>query len=421
MAPSGPGHQRRLRPGPSPDTVRRGATGNHDGRPRLNEVPEEDSPSQNGEHRHTPPEEPTAPAVPRTSPFEQPAPAAPGATYPPGYPPPAGAEPTYQEPPPWVPPVNPYAGGSSPFGPPPGPPPGPPVMGAPGLPNGSVHEPAAHRPRRRARTILVIVVVAVLALAAGIGTLLAEQTSTTVSSVPGSSSSPAANQILRTALAAAKRVGTFHYVATSSVSAPQGYTQKTLGEAGVDSGRQVITLGAQKFVVLVVGSACYLKGNAAALTANLGLPASIASAHVGQWISLARTDAPYSSVYAAVTASSALADNVTITPRDQLPDTRIDGRSVRVITGAIAPLPGAGKSQTPKGTATLAVRSGVSHLPVRYTERGSFGKQKSVSTVTFTGWGDAVNITAPSGAVSYASLGVGSGSVPQTPTGTVLT
>jgi hypothetical protein len=295
-------------------------------------------------------------------------------------------------------------------------------MGAPGLGNGSVHDPAAHRPRRRGRTILVIVVVAVLALAAGIGGLIADQTNTTVSTVPSSSSSPAASRILRTALAAAKRVGTFHYVATSSVTGPQGYTQKTLGEAGTDSGRQVITLGAQRFVVLVVGSACYLKGNAAALTANLGLPSSIASAHVGQWISLTRTDAPYASVYAAVTASSALADNITITPRDQLPDTRIDGRSVRIITGAIAPLPGAGgQSQTPKGTATLAVRTGVSHLPVRYTERGTFDKQKSVSAVTFTGWGDAVNVTAPSGAVTYASLGVGSGSVPQTPTGTVLT
>jgi hypothetical protein len=365
-------------------------------------VPDDDSQSQNGEHH--------------------PASAAPAPLYPPGYPPPPGAEPTYQAPPPVVPPVNPYTAGSSPFGPPPGPPPGPPVMGAPGFGNGSAHDPVAHRPRRRARTILVIVVVAVLALAAGVGALIAQQTTTTVATVPGSSSSPAASQILRTAMAAAKRVGPFHYVATSSVSGPQGYIQKTLGEAGVDSGRQVITLATQKFVVLVVGSACYLKGNAAALMANLGLPSSIASAHVGQWISLARTDAPYASVYAAVTASSALADNITITPRRQLPDTRIDGRSVQVITGAIAPLPGAGgQAQTPKGTATLAVRTGASHLPVRYTERGSVAKQKSVSTVTFTGWGDPVNITAPSGAVTYASLGVGSGTAPPTPTGTVLT
>jgi hypothetical protein len=266
------------------------------------------------------------------------------------------------------------------------------------------------------------VVVVVLALAAGVGALIAQQPSTTVSTVPGSSSSPAATQILRTALAAAKRVGTFHYVATSSVTGPQGYRQKTLGEAGVDSGRQVITLATQKFVVLVVGSACYLKGNAAALTANLGLPSSIASAHVGQWISLTRADGPYASVYAAVTASSALADNITITPRHQLRDTRIGGRSVQVITGAIAPLPGAGgQAQTPKGTATLAVRTGGSHLPVRYTEQGSIAKQKSVSTVTFTGWGDPVNITAPSGAVAYSSLGVGTGTAPPTPTGTVLT
>ncbi len=43
------------------------------------------------------------------------------------------------------------------------------------------------------------------------------------------------------------------------------------------------------------------------------------------------------------------------------------------------------------------------------------------STVTFSRWGESVNLTAPSAAVSYASLGVGSGSVPTTPGGTVLT
>jgi len=270
----------------------------------------------------------------------------------------------------------------------------------------------------------VVAVVAAVALAAagvGVGVVVSGGSGSTVSSVPSSAPSSATSQLLRAAVAAARGAGSFHYVATSTVSGANGYSQRTVGDAGANSGRQDITVGAQRFTVLVVGAACYLKGNAPALTANLGLSSSEASSHVGQWISLARTDAPYAAVYAAVTASSALTDNITIKPEDQLPTARLDGRRVLTITGTIAPIEIGGQSIAPKGTATLAVRAAAPHLPVRYAERGTQGRQRSVSAVTFSRWGETVQVTAPTGAVTYASLGVGSGTVPSTPNGTVLT
>ncbi len=333
--------------------------------------------------------------------------------YPPGYPPPPGAAPTYQAPAPWVPTTTSPTAGYAPFGPPPG----PPVVGAPGLPNGSGHAPSSPRPRRRVVTAIVLVVVVSL-VAAGIGVALTGGSSTAPSSLSTTSASPAARQLLQSALAAAGQVNAFHYVATSSLS---GSTQRTVGDAGPDSGRQVITVGAQKFTVLVIGTACFVRGNAAALNANLGLSTVAATAHVDQWISLARTDAPYASVYAAVTATSALSDNVTLTPKAELPDQKIDGRRVQVVTGSIAPVTVAGQTIAPKGTATLAARARSPHLPVRYTERGTQNRQQIVTTVTFSRWGEVVDVTAPLGAVSYASLGVGSGSVPSSPSGTVLT
>ncbi len=271
-------------------------------------------------------------------------------------------------------------------------------------------------------TVVVVIAVLVLAAAAaGVGVIVAGGSGSTVTPLPSSTPSAATTRLLRTAVASARSAGSFHYVATSSATGPHGYSQKTVGDAGVDSGRQDIVVGAQKFTVLVVGAACYLKGNAAALTANLGLSASAASSHVGQWISLARTDAPYAAVYAAVTASSALTDNITITPKNQLPTARLGGRPVLTITGTIAPIEIGGQSIAPKGTATLAVRATSPHLPVRYTERGTQDRVRTVSTVTFSRWAEAVAITAPTGAVPYASLGVGAGTVPTTPSGTVLT
>jgi hypothetical protein len=326
-------------------------------------------------------------------------------------------EPTFQAPAPWAPTAYPPTTGSTAFAPPGG----PPVFGSPGLPNGSVHDPSSPRPRRRILLTVVIAIVVVALVAAITGVFVSGGSNSTTPTQKNTAISPAARQLLQSALSAAGQVNSFHYVATSTVSGPNGYTQKTIGDAGPDSGQQDITVGAQKFTVLVVGTACYLKGNAAALTTNLGLSSVAATAHTGQWISLARTDGPYASVYAAVTAPSALADNITITPENQLPPTKVDGRRVVTISGAIAKVHIAGQTIAPKGTAALAVRSAAPHLPVRYTENGTVNSQQTVSSFSFSHWGKAVHVTAPSGAVPYASLPTGSGSVPSSPTGTVLT
>ena len=385
-------------------------------------VTDEDAQGQNGE---TPPPfgQPPAPSeFPATPPFggpiSRPTPSESlPPVYPPGYAPSPGTEPSYQAPAPWAPAAFPPTAGYAPVGPPPG----PPMAGLPGYSNGALPEPSGRRPRRRVVTVVVIALVLALVLAGGGVAVFVGGSNTTVTNPSKTAISPAARQLLQSALSAARRVNAFHYVATSSLSGSQGFSQKTIGDAGPSSGRQDITVAGQKFTVLVVGQACYLEGNAAALTANLGLSSASATAHAGQWISLAQSDAPYASVYAAVTAPSALADNITVKPQSQLPAGRVDGRRVQIVSGAIAPITIGNQTQAPKGTATLAVRASSPHLPVRYTERGTQGRQTSRSTVTFGRWGEAVSITAPSGAVTYASLGVGSGAVPSSPSGTVLT
>ena len=267
----------------------------------------------------------------------------------------------------------------------------------------------------------MVIAIVVVALVAAITGLVVSGGSTTTPTPQSTATAPGASQLLQSALAAANRLNSFHYVATSTSSGPNGSTQRTVGVAGPDSGQQDITEGSQKFTVVVVGTACYLKGNAAALTGNLGLSAAVASAHAGQWISLASSDPPYASVYAAVTAPSALADNVTITPQNQSAPTRVDGRRVVTITGPIAKVTIAGQTLAPKGTATLSVRSTAPHLPVRFTENGTEDGERTVSSFTFNRWGANVSVSAPVGAVPFASLPTGSGTPTTNPSGPVLT
>jgi hypothetical protein len=316
-----------------------------------------------------------------------------------------------------MPPTVPQTSGASPFGPPPG----PPVVGFPGFPNGALHDEPVPRRRRRI-LVTVVVIIVVLALAGG-GVAVVTESSTTVAPTPSTATSPAARDLLHSALQAAGKIDSFHYVASSSLAGPNGGSSRTVGDAGPDSGRQVITSGTQKFTVLVIGSACYLKGNASALVANLNFSASDAVTHASQWISLARTDTPYASVYAAVTAPAAINENITVVPQGQLPPTTVGGRRVQTVTGAIGAvkIPGEAPTATPKGTATLVVRATAPHLPVRYTEQGTLSGQRSSDTVSFSKWGEPVRITTPSGAIPWAQVGAGSGPVPPTPGGTFLT
>ena len=380
---------------------------------------DDDSPGHNGQPPEPfgPPLSPSEfpPTAPVSGPAAPPTPPTPP-VYPPGYAPSPGTEPSYQAPAPWAPAAFPPTAGYAPVGPPPD----PPMAGLPGYANGALPEPPARRPRRRVVTVVVIALVVALVLA-GAGTAVFVGGSNNTVTNSKTATSPAARQLLQSSLAAAHRVNAFHYVATSSLTGSQGFTQKTIGDAGPSSGRQDITVAGQKFTVLVIGKACYLKGNAAALSSNLGLSSASATAHAGQWISLAPSDGPYASVYAAVTAASALTDNITIKPQGQLPATRVDGRRVQIVSGAIAPITIGGQTEAPKGTATLAVRASSPHLPVRYTERGTEDHQKSRSTVTFTAGGRPSLSRPRPMPVTYASLGVGSGSVPTTPSGTVLT
>jgi hypothetical protein len=223
--------------------------------------------------------------------------------------------------------------------------------------------------------------------------------------------SPAAQRLVRSALRSTIAGGSFHYVSRFT---SRGATQTIVGDAGLSSGKQVITIGPDTFTVLVVGTACYFQGNERELVEQLGLTVPMATTYAGQWISLAPNDAPYQSVYVAVTTRSALNSNIEFAPHQELGTSRRSGYRVIGVTGPMTNVTVSGQTQRAKGTANLYVTSSSPHLPVEYTENGKIGNVSSKLDMTFSKWGEVVAETAPQRAVGYASLSSGNATTPTT-------
>jgi len=237
-----------------------------------------------------------------------------------------------------------------------------------------------------------------------------------VTSGPGPNAiSPAARHLERVALKATIDSGSFHYVSRFT---SDGMTQSTVGDAGSSGGRQVISIGPDTFTVLVTGTDCFFQGNQRQMVEQLGLPVAVASAHAGQWISLAPDDPPYQSVYVAVKTRSALSSNIAFVPHQESGTSTRSGYRVLGITGPMSNQIVGGQTEKAKGTATLYVTTSRPHLPVEYTENGTITvggqRAKSKLDITFSRWGEAVTVNAPPGAVSYSSLGAGNGAPPTT-------
>lgn len=261
---------------------------------------------------------------------------------------------------------------------------------------------------RRRVALIVLACALVVGLLAGGGVALFGGSGSSTSVPSSAPVSAAASTALQRALSAVRAAGSFHYVSTFTSTTG---TATTVGDAGSTSGKQLISTsdssGNASFEVVVVGSACYFEGDALAMVENLDVSASVAQAHANQWISLSPSDAPYASVYAAVNLNQALTDNISVKPQ-QLGSTTSGGRTLQTVTGAIEPVKIAGSTQSIKGTATLEIAPST-HLPVRYSERGTASGQSTSFTMTFSSYGETVSQSAPPGAVSYASIGGASG------------
>ena len=207
-----------------------------------------------------------------------------------------------------------------------------------------------------------------------------------------------ASALYTQALAAAEQSAGFSYSATSSSG---GTTLMTVtGAAGQDDGTQVFNqttaYGDEQFsLVLASNQTVYFQGNAAAVEDQLGVSAGAAPAVSGEWVSVQIGDGPYKDLEVGITVGSQLSES----PLDGTSTESVTGSGGTQLTRILGTVPET--STAPAGTAHLDI-SPATHLPASYVVSYSGGG--GTETETFSAWGTAPSVTAPSTAIAWSTL-----------------
>jgi hypothetical protein len=233
--------------------------------------------------------------------------------------------------------------------------------------------------------------------------------------VPGAGAGPAeARALYQQAVAATGASTGFHYVAVST----GGNAQTIVGDAGQSGGRQAITydssFGAEQFTLLLVGTTVYFQGNLPAVEDQLGASAASAPKVQGKWVSVVSGNGPYTVLQPGITAGSQ-ATQMPLTPESSAKVTAAAGVTATRISGIVPPTPLNGL-RTGTGSVDVAPRT---DLPITYISTFAGGGVVFRSTTTFSAWGVAPSVSAPTGAIAWSSLtttappgGYGSGGTP---------
>jgi hypothetical protein len=246
--------------------------------------------------------------------------------------------------------------------------------------------------RRRNRRALGLGGAVILALGAGIaiGSAIAPTNPLTV-----------ANNLVNRAIGAATTAGSYHYVERSTAA---GVPDDIAGDATPNGGRQVILQrcsgGTTYFHLRLVRGVVYFKGTRIAVIDQLGVAATRAPSIAGRWVKVVKGEKPYRTFANGMTARSNIS--------------QLHSAIVPVTSRAVPGSPATtevlgGLFRTPKnkrtiGTAKL-VLDGATGRP-RSLQGGAATTSGGhyVVSWTFGHYGEKVDIAAPSGALSYASL-----------------
>ncbi len=174
------------------------------------------------------------------------------------------------------------------------------------------------------------------------------------------------------------------------------------------------TYGAERFTLVLDSGTVYFQGNGPALQDQLGVPAANTAGLAGKWISVTSSDGPYSIIAPGITVSDQVQET-TLVPASST----TTGGIIRIIGTASAPQNGGGNA----GSAHLDIAA-TSHLPALYVASTSANGTTTSSSVTFSRWGTAPTVSAPTGATAWSTLGAseppggygsGGNSTPATP------
>jgi hypothetical protein len=180
-------------------------------------------------------------------------------------------------------------------------------------------------------------------------------------------------------------------------------------DVGEASGRATLTGSAGSMTTLLVHNVCYFKGDMTALTNFLQFRESIAKRLAGHWVALRPSDRLQGASWQLVSDSVSLSAVAGILrddePRRLSGPISYDEHVVDIITGT------ASNTADPSvgDIATTFYLDIITNQPVRYifaygTATGSGATLRSQTTYTFSGWGEAVRVTAPPDAIAASSI-----------------
>jgi hypothetical protein len=292
--------------------------------------------------------------------------------------------------------------------------------------------PSTTPPRRTSPILAVVAVFAatgIIAAGIGVGSVLlvrhiqgTQSTSGSPTAVPGTTAGAAeARALYQQAVASTRASPGFHYVAVTA----GGEAQTIVGDAGQSGGRQTITFdanyGREQFTLLLVGTTVYFQGNVPAIEDQLGVSAASATSVEGKWVSVVDGNGPYTVLQPGITTGSQATLTLALTPESSTRVTDRGGVPATRISGIVPATP-----NLPAGTGSLDVAPRTD-LPIIDTSTISGGAVVLTFTTTFSAWGTAPSVSAPTGATAWSSLttavppgGYGSGGTPAgAPTPTV--
>lgn len=246
------------------------------------------------------------------------------------------------------------------------------------------------RGRRPGRWLILGSVIALVALAAGAGTFVLGRSS--------GLSGKTAGQVLNLTMAAARAEGSLRLVVVDTGASAGTSTYDVARSDGI---QKTSTPDSGSSTLFVISGEAFLQADQAFLENGLGFPGALATAAAGQWISFQPSDPGYAQLVAGDTLSSALTESTPTGVLNLTPVRTMDGRQVVGISGGLTPDDAQGGAT---GTMTLYVSDSAPYLPVEAVVTGTLSGQSGRSTLTFSHWGEAVSVSAPSSSTPYSLL-----------------
>ncbi|MGD0439672.1 MAG: hypothetical protein ABSB52_03500 [Acidimicrobiales bacterium] len=241
---------------------------------------------------------------------------------------------------------------------------------------------------------LVVILAGAIAFAAGCG-----------SSAGGPNSSngvqlKSGTEIVAAAVKATKEESSFHFEETAT-SGSQGVS--VVADVGAAGGEQQITVrqgsDVGKVTVLLTGGTAYFEGDASGLEGLTGMSAKVAGEVAGKWISVPSTNSSFSALAGSLAVKTAAGQLV------QLTGTLTTGKTSTKLGHPAVAVKATEKTKTASLALTMYVRTTGAALPISVEgstqESGSAAHQISAR---FSDWGEALHLTAPTGALPIASV-----------------